>query len=428
MALVHQRSNVYNASLPTNKYLSKTFQSSFLHTPSQTTRRTISSENYLREIVKDFDKPNHQWGRKDSYRGRSFIHLKGTPTGHDMVIVAKGAKHFGSRMSTTTRGAQVQQLYSITPDIKSKTRSNDELIPSPTKIDLQTHIIDKKYPSEHLFKSHIPKDDVFPDTLNNTHTEKDPNVNYIHPADSPAKAPDQIIYSKCLGSPYRHEGISIPLDSQRKPMTWPQGPFYQLPQATEKRAQEWYPTPKIQYPKSEPASISKSTFNVLKEVNDSLWKSVYQKDFSGRAKSAVELTKDKNLSEHAKTIANLVRSKETKVPNIHVSEDHGQVEVISNVDSNNRYSRPLYKGPRPFTTPNKHERSAVTRSIQNPVATSCSCSPFTFEKTGLHRQFHDHHPKIEIPDLRASRNNRELFFEKRHFIPEANNVKSHLIR
>ena len=54
------------------------------------------------------------------------------------------------------------------------------------------------------------------------------HFNYIHPADSPASAPEPNIVSKTKGGPYRHEQVSIPLDTQRKPMTWPQTQKYKV--------------------------------------------------------------------------------------------------------------------------------------------------------------------------------------------------------
>jgi len=60
-------------------------------------------KSYLRQVQSDFYQAKTPWGRKHSYGGRNFIHLKGTPTGNDMVIITKGAKHFGSGLTGKPR-------------------------------------------------------------------------------------------------------------------------------------------------------------------------------------------------------------------------------------------------------------------------------------------------------------------------------------
>ena len=120
-----------------------------------------------------------------------------------------------------------------------------------------------------------------------------------------------------------------------------------------------------------------------------------------------------------------------------VSNKTLEPKETSNVDAvSNRFSRPIYRGPRSFTTFEKNSNLERCTPLQplpkelktEEIKTSISNQPLYFEKTGLHRQFHESHPNVEIPDLRASRNNRKLFYEKRHFIPEANGAKSFDIR
>jgi len=107
--------------------------------------------------------------------------------------------------------------------------------------------VEKKFPAVHPQASHIPTTGLIPSSssrskLHGTVGDKEEpcgqqpldalqqrylnRPDYIHPADSPASAPEQTVLTKTRGSPYRHEKIAIPLDSERKPMTWPQGPNY----------------------------------------------------------------------------------------------------------------------------------------------------------------------------------------------------------
>lgn len=90
--------------------------------------------------------------------------------------------------------------------------------------------IEQKFPAEHPYASHISRTDMFPSTTPpkspiNTAEDKENNATVLL-ADCPASAPDPTVISKSRGAPYRHELISIPLDSKRKPMTWPNGPTY----------------------------------------------------------------------------------------------------------------------------------------------------------------------------------------------------------
>ena len=101
-------------------------------------------------------------------------------------------------------------------------------IPPPTKLDLTSHQVERRYPVDHPQTSHIPKTDLLPSSTPNEDVSVQNDDDYIHPADSPASAPQPYIHSKTRGAPYRHELINIPLDSKRKPMTWPQAQNYQV--------------------------------------------------------------------------------------------------------------------------------------------------------------------------------------------------------
>ncbi|XP_066924916.1 sperm-associated microtubule inner protein 4-like [Clytia hemisphaerica] len=431
----------YDRTHPSN-YLSKTFESNVLFSPGQTGRRTISNENYVRQVAKDFYQPPTPWGRKNSYGARNFIHLKGTPNGNDMVIVAKGSKHFGSGITSKPRGVVIQEQYQITPYIKNKLRPDDELIPASTKVDLTSHQVDHKYPIDHPYTSHIPKNDLLPSSTPDEDAVSLQDENYIHPADSPASAPQPYIHSKTRGAPYRHELIDIPLDSKRKPTTWPQAQNLQSIRGPGCQRNVYYPTPRTQLDSSltqpQPERpVSKETLKTLKDVNKSMMQSIYQKDFVGER------------NEKPKTLENdeiLNTFKDMEIQSYSGVPSHVADAIASNKNENTlmgssdepRFKRPMYKGVRPYTTvgifketspsavsqselakskPNQSERAKTAHLATNQYHKSEDEPLVPFERTEYQRTYNSKYPEREVPDLRATWDVRKPLLEKRHFVP-----------
>jgi len=410
-----------------DRYLSKTFQSNLLFSPGDTTRRTVSTENYIRQVSKDYHKNSQTpWGRKDSYGARNFIHVKGTPTANDMVIVAKGSKHFGSGLNgVPPRGILANQQYQVTPSMKSRLRPNDELIPAPGKVDLHREIIDKRFPIHHPFKSHIAKSELLPSMLPRqvpvTENAAE-QFNYIHPADSPASAPEANIMFKTRGGPYRHEQISIPFDTQRKPMTWPQAQRYKMP------GNQLEPLENL--PSTE---VSEETLKILGEANKSLLVSIYQKDFNDHGDLRLKTMTDQEVVE---TFENLELREKPKMPEnltmALISDSHDQTsdDQISDDQTNNnnnnnnsnlRFKRPMYKGVRPYTTMGNFNNINNIRNQQIPSSfqyrtksaspprqqqagqnenQEYSTRPF-LSKTEYQYNYNGRHPGLEAPGLKV---------------------------
>ena len=99
-------------------------------------------------------------------------------------------------------------------------------IPDFNEVDLTKLQIDKKWPAKHPYSSHIPSVRMFP-----SYDSPDDSASATHqsstlPPTVPAAAHPPTVVGKTKGSFARHEVIKIPLDSERKPISWPDGPDY----------------------------------------------------------------------------------------------------------------------------------------------------------------------------------------------------------
>ena len=99
-------------------------------------------------------------------------------------------------------------------------------ISSPNKVDLTSQQIERKFPAEHPYASHISRTNLYPSYDSPQAAYNEINRVPTLPAEAPASAPETTVLQKIKGSGARHEIVSLPLDSQRRPMTWPQGPTY----------------------------------------------------------------------------------------------------------------------------------------------------------------------------------------------------------
>jgi hypothetical protein len=113
-----------------------------------------------------------------------------------------------------------------------------------------------------------------------------PNTDIKLPADCPSAAPIPDINYKARGSMGRQEKVNIPLDADRKPMSWPENePFYQVCKGKNQDQTWYYPIPtKIGYSNSlerpESVQADENAVKGQKEIMYDYLKSTYQKDFS----------------------------------------------------------------------------------------------------------------------------------------------------
>lgn len=89
-------------------------------------------------------------------------------------------------------------------------------------MDLSKHQIELTFPANHPYHSHIPSKDLFPS--NNPIDRENPG-NCLE-ATHPASAPALTVLEKARGNGKRHDRLTIPLNSKRQPMAWPEGPTY----------------------------------------------------------------------------------------------------------------------------------------------------------------------------------------------------------
>lgn len=482
----------------TSDYLSKTFESNVLHTPADTRRRTVSQENYLRHRYNEPEQFKTPWGRKYSYGGMGVvqlpneIRLKGEPP----LVMQKGTHHYGSGICLSPRGIPVQQFYSLTPTKKSYTRSTDELIQSPNKIDLSKQQIESKFPAEHPYTSHISSANIFPSfgsvTENKSQKNAEREENSYNPilknasplsAEEPAAPYDVELISKARGSFGRHEVLRIPLNTQRKPMTWPGGPsYYQIVKGGNREKQVYYPTPTRLINEST-VGLSDETVKVLKDLHLSRWETTYQKAYNKTPVKYINLDSEETLklitsgpnarvpkslmtdafnpTENARTVEEISEETDWQKRIVHfenintdkehnTAEDENEEEEEEEAEENEEekqkkkeeakieksmrtFPRPAIKLTRPFTTldtsrtPN-NEKENTNRPVKSAFVRSTDSSDLntvkqSWSKSDFTRKFNSRYYNDDYTDLYERRFG---YNPRRSFVPEAGNAPSYV--
>ncbi|XP_015456803.3 uncharacterized protein C7orf31 homolog isoform X2 [Astyanax mexicanus] len=213
----------------------------------------------------------------------SNVHRGGIPA------VIKGHRHFSYGGSVLPESVSIAQYYDITPTKRSNVRTNDELIPRPTNINLGEKTIKVSIQREHPYQSHISRCAMFP----NYRSPDDPNTGVrasnklpLNPL-LPASAPQVTVLSKTKGGPYRHELLDVPMETRRTGTVWPgQNGFKNHIKPVKGEMQEFYPkTPKTLCPnltlRDWKTTLSERTANMLRNVEKSQWLTSYQLHFTG---------------------------------------------------------------------------------------------------------------------------------------------------
>jgi hypothetical protein len=107
----------------------------------------------------------------------------------------------------------------------------------------------------------------------------------LHPQ-MPASNNDVTINHKSKGASDRWETQNLPLDSQKRPLSWPGDVFFQNRKTPTSGQQSFYPIPpKSVLPSHAPRhldhSIHPRTANALRNVERSQWVTTYGKNFTG---------------------------------------------------------------------------------------------------------------------------------------------------
>ncbi|XP_072535254.1 sperm-associated microtubule inner protein 4 [Salminus brasiliensis] len=173
--------------------------------------------------------------------------------------------------------------------MKSNVRTNDELIPRPTDVNLGEKRIKVSIQREHPYQSHIPRCAMFPTFRcpDDPHTGVRATTKLPLNPLLPASAPQVTVLSKSKGAPYRHELLDVPMETMRNVATWPgQNGFKNHTKPVKGQMQVFYPkAPKTLCPnmtlRDWKTTLSERTANMLRNVEKAQWLTSYQLHYTG---------------------------------------------------------------------------------------------------------------------------------------------------
>ncbi|XP_050407374.1 uncharacterized protein LOC126822486 [Patella vulgata] len=186
----------------------------------------------------------------------------------------------------------VKQFYDLTQLKRSNVRDNDQLLPRPEASDMGSILINKSFPAEHPYDSHISRFAVFPTFA----SPQDPHRGVpsltkqpLH-AETPANSYDVQILHKTKGSGIRHEVLILPPESEKKPLVWNGENHFDQVVKTHGNRQTFYPIPQKSIapnPQQRPIEhqISERTADTMRNVERSQWLTTKQLDYTGMGPS-----------------------------------------------------------------------------------------------------------------------------------------------
>lgn len=197
--------------------------------------------------------------------------------------------HTGQLATFNLANVPVRQFYDLTQLKRSNVRSNDELAPRPTDVDMAPYVIERPFPAEHPYASHEPRLALFPkftECPDDPRTGVRAQINQPKHVEIPSKAPDLRIISKTKGSGMHHVVQQVPLESEKAPLSWPGDRYEQIVKGEHRAKQTFYPTPpKLVQPNMEPRmagrSVSELTADTLKNLERQQWLTHYTKQYTG---------------------------------------------------------------------------------------------------------------------------------------------------
>ncbi|BFZ22429.1 hypothetical protein BsWGS_25468 [Bradybaena similaris] len=187
-----------------------------------------------------------------------------------------------------TIGEPRDQKYRTTFLKLSNVRDNDELVPRPQAVEISKKCINKPFPAEHPYASHIEKYATIPKFDSPQDPKRGASARQQRPIsdEMPANPHEVMVVKKTKGHPYREEIIKIPSEGQRQPLYWPGENYFDQPSKIHGNRQQYYPAPpKTCAPnlqeRPEELSLSERTQNVLRNIERSQWIPSYQLDYTG---------------------------------------------------------------------------------------------------------------------------------------------------
>ncbi|KAH3868326.1 hypothetical protein DPMN_031469 [Dreissena polymorpha] len=185
-------------------------------------------------------------------------------------------------------GTPTDQFYRLTQLRLSNVRSNDELVPEPHEAAIGPIMINKSFPAEHPYSSHMPRTALFP----RFDSEMDPKRGVAARGEKPishempAKAYDVQIVHKTKGFGDRREIQSLPKNSEKDALEWNgEFGFNQLVKAHNGR-QDFYPIPpKVVAPnlqsRGPEMKVGMRTATAMRNVERDQWQTTYDRQHTG---------------------------------------------------------------------------------------------------------------------------------------------------
>ncbi|KAL5010406.1 hypothetical protein ScPMuIL_012711 [Solemya velum] len=185
-------------------------------------------------------------------------------------------------------GRPIDQFYTLTKLKLSNVRSNDELLPKPQETQMGNIIINRPFPAEHPYSSHMSRCAVFPkfdsseDAKRGVHARREQPIN----SEMPANPADVTIIHKLKGHGFRREIQANPKESEKKALEWiDNGGFDQLAKAQGGR-QQFYPIPiKTVVPNLEKRPpdmmVSDHTADTMRNIERDQWQTTYDTQMTG---------------------------------------------------------------------------------------------------------------------------------------------------
>ena len=185
-------------------------------------------------------------------------------------------------------GEPVKQHYGLTQLKLSNIRSNDQLLLKPQESQMGRILINRDFPAEHPYSSHMERMAVFPKFDASEDPKRGVAARYQQPLNSemPSTAFDVQIINKTKGSGLRHELQALPTESEKIGLEWKgEKGFHQLVK-THGGRQQFYPIPpKTVVPnlqsRAPDMSLSDNTANSLRNVERDQWQTTYDLQHTG---------------------------------------------------------------------------------------------------------------------------------------------------
>ncbi|WAR04868.1 CG031-like protein [Mya arenaria] len=185
-------------------------------------------------------------------------------------------------------GQPNEQFYRLTQLKLSNVRSNDELVPDPHESAMGPIMVNKTFPSEHPYSSHMPRAALFPRFDSDMDPKRGVAARGEKPIshEMPAKAYDVQIVHKTKGFGDRREIQSLPKNSEKEGLEWVGEHGFNQKVKVHNGRQDFYPIPpKIVAPNLQSREgdmkVSVRTATAMRNVERDQWQTTYDRQHTG---------------------------------------------------------------------------------------------------------------------------------------------------